>query len=420
MIKAGALTLVLAISLIMLSFLAAMMTMQQYSRQHAAEWRKNTVLERNLHSATQLLFAKEFISYEDTAWIDLFGYGTDTVSIIKKPWGAYEVGVANSYLSHDTLSCAMVMGTPFSPQERYALYIANEDRPLSVSGNTIIKGDAYLPPAGIRKAYIEGKSYEGPDHPVDGKIHESNAVLPSLAPALLNYLQSFFDTGNLVEPFPLPVAGDSIHHSFLHPTLFIALQNPAALSGMNLNGNIVIVSDSTVTITANNALEDVLFFAPCIIVEEGFKGSVQLFAKDSILVGKNCLLDYPSAVGLIPGQDDPSVMEFSPYIHIDSASTVWGAVFAQSMDSGHFMSEIRIRPGATVYGQIHAEGLLEMRGSAIGSTRCRRFKLQTPSTLYENFVLDATLNFKDLSPDYRGAPLLGSSGTRTASKWLAQ
>lgn len=417
-IKAGALALVLVVSMIILSLLGMMVLLQQQGREYLRRQHAALLLERNAHSGLVWLCADNAIAYGEILSLDLFGDEKDSITLAKSPWGVFELGIVQSFRRRDTLSMAGLLGAPLLDQERYALFLSNEDRPLSLSGETFIRGDAFLPPAGIRKSYIEGKQYAGDEVPVRGTISDSGPAMPTMNHNLLQAIRSFFSEPQETSIHAFPPARDSIIRSFLEPTLHLHFAQETTLSGEHLTGNIILSCDSALRIKADNVFSDVLIFAPSIFVEEGFRGTIQLFALDSIHIGADCRLAYPSSVGLLNRPASGTAIEFSPYIRIDSASRVHGAVFAESRESDFFMSVIQVGPDALVTGTVHAAGLLELRGTVLGSTRCRRFKLQTSSTLYENFVLDATMDFTSLSTHFGWTPLLTGNGRRVIAKWL--
>ncbi|PIG98215.1 hypothetical protein CS542_06460 [Pedobacter sp. IW39] len=53
------------------------------------------------------------------------------------------------------------------------LYLSDEDRPVSVSGKTLLIGNGMLPKAGIKQSYAEGKPYTGIKQLLDGKLHQA-------------------------------------------------------------------------------------------------------------------------------------------------------------------------------------------------------------------------------------------------------
>jgi len=83
-----------------------------------------------------------------------------------------------------------------------------------------------------------------------------------------------------------------------------------------------------------------------------------------------------------------------------------GIVFTYFPGSAYLLAKLVLAKEATVHGQVYADGLLELRGRVNGMTLCRRFTLQTASSLYDNFILGGVMDVTALSPHYAGSPLV--------------
>ena len=420
----GALLFALLLTILIGVTTGALLLLLQYHRQYAGELLRQERLQQNLSSAVNLLLTNKTTSGIDTARISLFDGERDSIILIQKPWGIFDVGIACAFEQGDSLQHTFVIGRIPKDSERYALYLADEYRPLSISGDTRIQGDAYLPEAGIRKAYIENRAYASDEVIFDGEILHSTPTLPQLDAAiiarLLPYLQLDESSSwrqDATDWFSKYTA-DLIYTPFAGSALLLHSQDSIAIDGQTIQGHVLLVSDRSITVTASAMLDNVLLFAPAIRFAEGFRGRVQAFARDSLLVGRNCELRYPSALGLINIPTDSVVYEFQPFVQIDSASVVNGLVFSHYPGSEQLLAMIAIASGATIHGQVYADGLLELKGTVCGMTVCRRFSLQTPSSLYENFVLDGVMDYTGLSPLYGGSPLLLTGRLGNVLTWL--
>jgi|GEM_PF-373506 len=420
----GALLFALLLSLLLAVTTGALFLLLRYHQQYAADLLREERLQQNLASAVNLLITAETTDDIDTARISLFDGKQDSVILIQKPWGIFDVGIACAFEQRDSLQQAFMIGRVPKDAEKYALYLADEYRPISISGDTRIRGDAYLPEAGIRKAYIENRAYTGEEVIFDGTILQSTPTLPPLNDAIIArlspYLQPDESPGwqrNARDWFADPTT-DSIQVPFAEPVLLLHAQDSLAIDGQTVRGQVLLVSDKSITVKASATLDNVLLFAPTIRFAAGFRGRVQAFARDSLFVGNDCRFGYPSALGLVNLPNDSVVYEFQPFIQIDSASVVNGLVFSHYPGSEQLLAMIRIAPDATVHGQVYADGLLELQGTVYGITACRRFTLQTPSSLYENFILDGVMDGTRLSPYYGGSPLLHTGRLGNVLTWL--
>jgi hypothetical protein len=72
------------------------------------------------------------------------------------------------------------IGSTFNKNNRTGLYLADDQHPLVVVGNTYISGKNYLPKQGIKPVVISGVRYNG-NQLVYGKTSESEQRLPTLS-----------------------------------------------------------------------------------------------------------------------------------------------------------------------------------------------------------------------------------------------
>ncbi len=421
-LNAGALLLALLLAIIVGVVTAGLLLLLQYHRQYALQGIRQERLQQNLASATNLLLTRETAETTDTLRLSLFDGALDSVILIQKPWGVFDVGIAHAFEQRDTLSHSFLIGRVPTDQERYALYLADEHRPLSISGDTRIRGDALLPEAGIRKSYIENQAYSGEEVVYEGTIQHSQTNLPSLHPGIIDRLAAFLQAdapwfGEATD-VSIGYANDALHRPFSGPRQILYSQDSITLGGPPISGQVIVVAQVAITVPATAQLNDVLLFAPSIRFDAGFRGRLQAFASDSLIVAEGCTFDYPSALGLVNTSKEGVMHEFQPVVNIDSASVVNGLVFSHFPSGEQLLASIRLASETTINGQVYADGLLELQGTVHGITLCRRFTLQTPSSLYENFVLGGVMDYTRLSPHYAGSPLLNTGRLGRVLKWL--
>lgn len=424
-LRAGALLLTLSLSVIIAVIMTLLMVLLLYHRENASRIIRQHVLQQNLSSATHLLLTQSPTTESDTITLDLYGEARDTAVLIRRAWGIYDIGHAVVFQGQDSLSWQFLMGVPLPTKDRYALYLADEHLPLSISGNTHIRGDVYLPEAGIRRSYIENRSYSRDEDIHDGNIRISQNSLPPPDSIVLSRLIKWFTTSSStrseieVDTLLLASQTASFRRSFAHDPLILHSAHPLTLSAVNLSGHIMVVSDTAITITSDSLLENIVLIAPNIHIDNNFKGQVQAFARDSLVVGSNCTFAFPSVLGLVNVPPESSLDAFQPQIRIDSATELAGVVFSYCpRDDGEILASISLGTKSTVHGQLYADGVLELKGSVHGTTACRRFSLKTPSSLYDNFVLDGVMDLNQLSPHYISSPLLSKGRAGQVVLWL--
>jgi len=422
-LKGGALMSVVGIALIIALVLGSMLMLLHYNRQSNSQAQRAIALSRNLQSATTLALHQAYPDslYPKPQVTDLFGEENDFISIHHYPWGIYELSCVQAFAQADTLQQTYIQGRTVDPAKAYVLYLQDEGRPLSVSGTTEIRGTAYLPPAGTRKAYIEDKAYAA-DSTIYGPVHHSEQQLPTIRSAVVNYLHTLF-TDSLVSTAFMPASlgslSDTLTRSFTQQPQYLYSADSLAVD-QHIHGAVVLISQKAIHVAATAQLSHVLLFAPKISIDEGFQGSIQAFAQDSLLVAANCTLHYPSALGLLePPFIGAAVRESTSLLRLGKHSTIGGTVFSIAADKkAEFMNRIELEQGSMVMGDVYADGLLQTKGSVYGSVTCRRFVLQTPASLYDNFVLDAVLNYHKRSHYYVAISLLQTNSSGGLIQWV--
>jgi len=375
-------------------------------------------LQNNLGSGINILLANSDTSFLNEKIFSLYGCNADSVSLQKISWGVFDIGVVKAFTQKDTLCKIFSIGNTVDSAKWAALYLSDKQRPLSVSGKTMIKGNAYIPKAGIKATYVDNESYEGDKDLIIGKVKNSNKELPELSTDKLNYLESCFKQYKQGDSTLLNI--DSITASFLLPTHVFSLgKKICMLKNIKIAGNIIIYSDTTLIIDSTATLNHIMVFAQSIIVKEGFKGNCQLFALDSIGVEKNCQFNYPSCLGILRLQ--VSNILTPQLIDIGENTIFNGLLFINKKVKSNLQPLIQLRKNVRIFGQIYVDGLLESDdGTEIdGSVFVDRFIYKTNITLYENYLVNVKLDASALSPYYLTSEMLPvASKKRKILEWL--
>lgn len=409
MLKAGALYLAIVIAFIIAVISASLiMLAAHYRNAYLKEIRYERLLT-NLNSGITYVLASE-TKTSDSLAIDLYGDKTDSLTIQQKMWGIFDLAILKSYIQQDTLKRAFLVGRT---TDSVALYLSDEDRPLSLSGKTKITGNVKLPKAGIKQAYAEGKPYEGKDLIYEGKISNSSRSLNELDGEVLKNLKE--NLAKNIKQLPAFVAKD-LSVSFLQTVKQFKLPDNYTLSGFSLKGNIVLFSDSIVNISADAELKDVQIYAPVIKIEAGFKGNCQLFATDSINIGKNVTFNYPSAIGIIRMENTIE----QPQITLGENTKFNGIIFTYEEKRSPMQTLISLSKNTTIKGEIYSTGLVKLANdvSIEGKVSCNRFLMQSPVTLYENFLINISISRKTRSKYYLSSRLFKEQQQNQVLQWL--
>ena len=65
-------------------------------------------------------------------------------------------------------------------------------------------------------------------------------------------------------------------------------------------------------------------------------------------------------------------------------------------------TNIQLSDGSSVEGLVYSKGYIDFKGNITGSLYCNGFILRTPSAVYENHLLNASINSTELPEFYVG------------------
>ncbi|RZK25596.1 MAG: hypothetical protein EOO43_05100, partial [Flavobacterium sp.] len=376
MIKAGALYFAIVIALVIAIISASLIMLASHYRNMYLKEIRFTRLQNNISTGIEISLLNKINM--DTVELDLYGNGTDSVFIKKKSWGVFDLAVVSTYILQDTLQKAFLIG---NLPDSLSVYLSDEDRPLSISGTTKIRGSVRLPKSGLRKSYVNGKSYSNSELIYDGKVLKSTRYLTALDTILIKKIKKRFT--HTSSELPLLDRAE-ITQSFLDSTLSFRLKPRAILKNIKLKGNLVLYADSSVKVSSTSELEGVQIYAPYIQIEDGFKGNCQLFASDSISIGKNASLNYPSVAGVISSEK----VERFPKITLAEHARFEGILFTYEAKRSALQTLVSLQRNSLVKGEVYA-GLIKLDSGVRveGKVTCNRFLMQSSHTIYENIII---------------------------------
>ncbi len=419
MLKAGALFVAVTISFVIAVLISLLITLSFHYKIQNRENLLQKKLERNANSAIVMLMNNAEGAETTTGKIiDLYNDGTDSVLIKNTSWGVYEMVSVKAFSGRYSLSKTAEYG--FQPDETLAgaIYLTDLSERLSLCGKTKITGLCFLPEKSVARGYIEGRSFEGSTL-IDGFIRNSKNSLPALDKNIIKKITDGFSASSFQSGLYKEVAfaeKDSLINSFLDTTILVRLNGTNSLSGKYFSGNIILYTDKLLSIDATARLEDVIIYAGSIQIKNGFKGNLQAFATDSIVVEENCQLNYPSALGLYKNDYKPP----QPFIKVMKNSTVQGIVFTcqSELISDQTQTLVTMDKGTLLQGQLYVNGFADIKGEIRGMVWCNKFILKTALSVYPNYLMDATIDLTKLSTYYAGSGLIASGKKKKIIKWL--
>ncbi|MDO3645223.1 hypothetical protein [Mucilaginibacter sp. L3T2-6] len=414
MIRASALYIVIVVALVIGVICSALIVTGYFYRLAYQQKFRYDMLNDNLHSGINMMLAGQDSTYGERT-LSLFGRDNDSVRVKRIFWGAYDVGIVTAFIQKDSISSVFSIGRQIDTVKRTALYLADFDSPLSVSGAGGVIGNAALPKAGVQVALTES-AHDSKQKPVLGKISTSKKELPSLDANITGKLQKLFT----------PPAGikslwqqDTIINSFQKETRAVHLgSTPVNLKNKYLNGNIIIYSDTTVTIDSTTRLNNIMIVARSIIVNNHFRGNCQLFASDSVKVGKNCLFNYPSCIGVLRSKSDPGI---EPEIKLGDSTMFYGVIFTLNKLTGLQQPKIVLENRTKIFGDIYSQSEVMTKGNVgiTGSVYTLTIAHFSNFRYSRNYLIDARINSNRLSRYYLTSSLLSfQSGQKKILQWL--
>lgn len=321
-----------------------------------------------------------------------------------KNHGLLPLLLTQSFTKKDTVASSHFIGQKVV-NTNTALYLANFTQPLSVSGNVTIKGDVFLPTERIKESYINNK----PNIiSIQGKKSISEIQLPTLS----EKCKSIFETRNStkVSLNEFEKKKDSIYvNSFFNETIEFQLVQ-TTLENKIIKGNFIISSNDSIFIRKNNVLEDVIIIAPKVAIEEGFKGTIQVFAEESITLGKRVTLNYPSVIALYNNKEEKET-----FILIDEEVKIAGLVMLFGNNLMQLdKNTLEIKEKGKVIGNIYCSGILTLKSDVYGSIYTSKLNHKTPSSSYFNTIADITIDVTKKPKVFIDMPIFNNKNTRYA------
>ncbi|MEM9328537.1 MAG: hypothetical protein AAGA85_22920 [Bacteroidota bacterium] len=405
-LKGGILAYTLAISLVISIILTSIILLGYYHRLESRMFDIGLKLDRNVASAVQLALADpEAFDLFDPQTLDLYGRQEDTVTLLRRPWGVYDLFHIEARHGRFTRQSVFTIGYEPSEEARAAIYLVDERRPMSVSGSTKLVGHLLVPQSGIQSAYVGRVGYLN-DSLYYGTTAESGDELPEFNDPLLAFLDRMDEFEQVVRlNSSLPV-----DQGFRSDTL-IQIQGASLVLSDTIEGFVHIEARGRVTFDSLARTRDVVVQAEVIELNSGFEGSGQFFATDTIIVHKGVKLDYPS---LLFVHNDSGLGQ----IYLESGSEVTGLAGIYGDPEVYFQRAIYLEDGAKFTGAMYCNGFLETYGSIYGHVTVRKTLVNSPSAVYENYLYNALIDGSEGIESLLMPKLWFYSGKKSIMQWL--
>ena len=352
-LKAGALQLTTFIIVVIALLLTAFILLVHVHKQFRIQ--SNFTIETTKQSNQGVNYTLQNpIRINDTTTINFQNEDDKTLRVYRNFWGVFEKVVSTATIKNKHFEKLALVGSKQSENNRTALYVQDNNKPLVLVGNTKIKGLTYLPRLGVKPGYISGQSYYG-----SKLIYGTTRVasrLPKLSLELINHIEQLeYLNSKLPQSQFLNIEEGGNHsNSFLKPLQVIYSNNAIDLRSIQLTGHILLQSKSKITVHPSSNLRDVVLIAPEIEIKPNVVGNFQAIASKEIIVANNVQLNFPSALVLnekreIKQLNDLSLIEEEHKISINENSTIKGSVVFIGQDQpNNYKPQIVLKEKATL------------------------------------------------------------------------
>lgn len=422
-INSSALVYAIFVMLIIISTISVLIYSIYLNRQLLRHVFKIERIISNLESAVAIGLGSENIVHKnDSITFSLFGQGNDSVAIKHEYWGSLNLFTIYSFAGKIMRKKCFFSGSFYKDQNFYVLYLADKKFPLSVSGKTLITGNCFLPNGVVHKSFVNGHYFEGTE-PIRGKISYSNDTLPTLNSEILNScrpqgLKKYF-LKQYIPDKRLPIQNRNAPEDFsFYAAPHIYYQKSAiSLSGLNIGGKYIILSDDRIEIDSTCIFNDIIVCAPIIVIGSGFTGSIQCIATDSITIEERCRLNYPSLLMIQP--DQPNQVNTTPIgLCIKGRSVIQGWVITLTHEKNYRRPILTLNETSSIIGGIYSNGFVDFSGTLYGQMLVNGFLMYGSTTTYENHIYNGVIDIGGLPDDFVHAGVVSNNKSQKIIKWL--
>lgn len=388
-LKGGALYVAVIISILISIVLSLFIVLAYYNINSVQSQNSLNQLKYSLDSGFEIAESKFYNSGQSNTWQKM-PYNNDSAKIKKLTWGCFTLINVNVKNAHFKLQKTGLFGS--NDYKDTAIMVTEQNNPIGLAGSIKFNGYCYFPKAGIKSAYIEGSSFS-----------DLNSVRPYIlsAPSNLpeieeNYLKSIEDiqqslntnTDSLISFIP-----DVLNQSFENNTAVIQQSN-VFISSQHFSNNIKIIASDLITVDNNCQLNNILLVARKVIFKKGFKGTVHVIAKDSIVAEDACEFDYPSSFCVYSNVKQTTPLQFVRGIFFGNDCQFKGGLLAVNNKTQSSRMFIKLNKQFVMIGDVYSSNFADIQGKIYGSVFCQKTLLQTPSGVYENHLFNCLVDPK--------------------------
>ena len=292
------------------------------------------------------------------------------VAFAVRGWGLYEtVEVATS----DSImrTCRL---SGLAPEPSQTFYYVDNRAALTLAGHTVLNGRLRLPQNGVIYGRMNSDFYSGGELP-RAALQRSTATLPVVSSVAESRIPALFAASG--EEYPLPP--DSLVRSFVRDSLAVFGVGDAELANCRLQGHILIYADE-LRIDASCRMEHLLFCARKVTVGAGACLKAQIFARDTVILEPQAVLEYPSGIYA------------ETYAELGEECVVDGYVIVRDTIRRRKMTACyRQARTARLRGLLWVEGVAQVQGIVAGRAVLQQATYFSPQGYYKDMLYDVTM-----------------------------
>jgi len=410
-LKGGALYIALIISILIGTILSVFILLSNFNNRETITRLSQTQLYWNLESAINLAQSKSFVPAESHHW-KKNEFNDDSIKIKKLQWGAFVLIAAETKNRHQYLQRTGLFG--INSFKDTAIMVNDFGRPVNLAGTINFNGYCFLPKGTYKTTFIEGQGFSSTGD-ISGNIKSAPAYIPEPGKQFIEALENCSkEISSTTDSIITNI--DVVKNKFTAKTAIFQASN-LHLESNNLKGNIKLIINNEVIIDKDAHLEDVLIIAKKVRIRKEFKGSLQVIASDSIIVEENSVLNYPSS--LIVHIKENTLHDGMGTISINNNCRIEGAILCLGSKKAETPNNIiALDKECEIYGLIYSSGYAGIQGKIAGNIFAQKLLLKTPSSVYENHLLNCDIDSKKHSNTAVIPPLFENSKLNRCVKWL--